>query len=69
MDPNALTLFDEDHSQAEERWITMGLDAKGSLVLVCHTFEAQSPKAVAIRLISVRKANPQEARQYRREKR
>ena len=68
-DPGALTLFDVGHSQKEERWITMGLDALGNLAVACHTFEPSGPNKVTIRLISVRKANSAEARQYRREKR
>jgi hypothetical protein len=31
-DPNALSLFDEEHSDEEERWITLGLDETGVLL-------------------------------------
>jgi uncharacterized DUF497 family protein len=30
LDPNALSLFDEQHSEEEERWITLGLDQTGA---------------------------------------
>jgi uncharacterized DUF497 family protein len=33
LDPNALSLFDEKHSDEEERWITLGLDQTGALWL------------------------------------
>ena len=35
-DPNALSLFDEEHSDEDERWITLGLDESGAL-LSFHT--------------------------------
>jgi uncharacterized protein len=33
LDPNALSLFDEQHSEEEERWITLGLDETGVLLV------------------------------------
>ena len=48
-DPLALSIFDEGHSEHEERWITMGKD---------------SPKECRIRIISARKAKKKESRQY-----
>ena len=38
-DPKALTLFDEEHSEYEKRWITLGLAASGKLLVVCHTYK------------------------------
>ena len=37
LDPQALSDFDEEHSQEEDRWITLGLDRTGTLLIVCHT--------------------------------
>ncbi len=34
-DPYQLTLYDEEHSQDEDRWITIGLDETGILRVVC----------------------------------
>ena len=31
LDPHAVSIFDEDHSSDEERWITMGMDRKGAV--------------------------------------
>ncbi|HFE63244.1 MAG TPA: BrnT family toxin, partial [Caldithrix sp.] len=33
-DPRMLTIFDEEHSEFEERWVTLGLARNGILVLV-----------------------------------
>ena len=66
LDPEALSEFDEPHSQDEERWITLGLDRTGSLVVVCHTFREETETSARIRIISARKANKNEAKQYER---
>ena len=44
-DPLALSLFDENHSQSEERWITLGQAGDRKLVVVVHTWreDAQQP--------------------------
>ena len=39
LDPLALTIPDEDHSEAEARWITLGKDGADQYVLVVHRFE------------------------------
>jgi hypothetical protein len=38
-DPNQLSIYDEEHSESEERWVTTGLDSTGILRVVVHTFE------------------------------
>ena len=38
-DPRAASLYDDEHSESEDRWITLGLSATGGLVVVNHTFE------------------------------
>jgi uncharacterized DUF497 family protein len=65
LDPGALTIFDSEHSENEERWITLGLDASGALLVVCHTFDAAQDDEFRVRIISARKATAVEARQYR----
>ena len=64
-DPNQLTLFDEAHSDEEERWITIGLDSTGLLRVVVHTFKQATEDLCQIRIISARKATSAEERQYR----
>ena len=63
-DPMAFSIFDPDHSHAEDRWITMGLSRNGRVLVVCHTFQHENKKAVNIRIFSSRKANKIETKQY-----
>lgn len=43
LDPNALSLFDEQHSEDEDRWITLGLDRTGTMLVISHTFREVTP--------------------------
>ena len=65
-DPEALSLYDRAHSESEDRWITLGLDSQGQLLVVCHTWRELDKGAASCRIISARKATKTEARQYRR---
>ncbi len=64
-DPYALSIFDEQHSVEEDRWITMGIAATGALLVVNHTFERASDSVCVVRIISSRKATAKETSQYR----
>jgi uncharacterized DUF497 family protein len=66
LDPNALSLFDEQHSEEEERWITLGLDQTVALLVISHTYHEETENGARIRLISVRKATRKERKQYQR---
>ncbi|MEA2601024.1 MAG: uncharacterized protein QOF89_2016 [Acidobacteriota bacterium] len=64
-DPRARTVFDEDHDEDEERWITLGLSETGTILVVVHTFQLLGTEgAVRIRLVSARRATSKETRQY-----
>ncbi len=63
-DPYLLSVLDDDHSQFEERWITMGFSRNNRLLVVCHTYPITGAAAGSIRLISARPATPSERRQY-----
>ena len=63
-DPSQLSIYDEEHSENEERWITIGLDSTGVLRVVVHTFEMLDFASCEIRLISARKATSEEAQAY-----
>jgi len=63
-DSKALSIFDPDHSETEDRWITKGISEKGRLLVVAHTFQEESEDAVAIRIISSRKATKKETETY-----
>ena len=66
LDPQALSEFDEEHSQEEDRWITLGADRTGILQVVCHTYREETESSARIRLISARRATKNEAKQYER---
>ena len=61
-DSKALSIFDPDHSETEDRWISVS--EKGRLLTVIHTFREDSEDAVTIRIISTRKATKQETKEY-----
>jgi len=63
-DHRMLVLYDKEHSTDEERWITVGLDHRGILLTVCHTYSQESENTVRIRIFSVRKSTTKETEQY-----
>ena len=63
-DKNQLSLFDIEHSDQDDRWITLGIDQNGTLRVVVHTFEHLSESSCRIRIISARKATENETDQY-----
>ena len=64
LDPRAISIFDTDHSDDEDRWMTLGISATGGLLVVNHTFAPTDGGTVAVRIISSRKATKGEATQY-----
>lgn len=66
LDSNALSLFDEEHSGDEDRWITLGLDRTGALLVVSHTYREETMASARVRLISARKPTKAELKQYER---
>jgi uncharacterized DUF497 family protein len=69
LDALALTVFDAEHSDSEERWFTLGFDSGGTLLAVAHTFQATSPATIRVRLISARTATKRERQFYENEPR
>ena len=63
-DPNLLSIPDEEHSQSVERWITIGLDESGILLVLSHKFTNLDGESSRIRIISARKATKAETKQY-----
>ena len=63
-DPLAVTIFDEEHSIDEERWVTLGRAQNGQVLVVIHTSEEVSATELHIRIISARRAEPAEVRDY-----
>ena len=58
-DPLALTYFDPDHSDDEDRYLTFGLSNQNRLVVVSHT-----DRDDRTRIISARPATRQERMSY-----
>ncbi|WLE96582.1 MAG: BrnT family toxin [Candidatus Electrothrix sp. GW3-4] len=63
-DPAALTIFDPDHSETEDRWLTVGISRAGKVLLVCHTYKQVDVETAIIRIFSSRKATASEKREY-----
>jgi uncharacterized protein len=63
-DALALTVFDHDHSEFEDRWFTLGMDSAGKLLALSHTYAATGPASARVRLISVRPTTRNERQQY-----
>ena len=63
LDPLHLSILDERFSYFEEHWITMGATQRGDVVAVAHLYFVEEPEE-RIRIISARRATPQERRQY-----
>jgi uncharacterized DUF497 family protein len=64
-DPLAATILDNEHGADEERWITLGESANGTLIVVVHTWVQTSADHALVRIISARRPTPREARQYK----
>lgn len=64
LDPLALTVFDVAHSDADERWFTLGTAGGGELLAVSHTYQPIGQTRAQVRIISARKATRREREQY-----
>lgn len=67
LDPLALTVFDAERSEAEERWFTLGQTSDGHLLAVAHTYQVLETNIARVRLISAREATRPERQQYENE--
>ena len=63
LDENARRVSDPDHSIGEDRYILVGLSIRLRLLVVCHCYRESER---VIRIISARKADPSERRDYAR---
>jgi uncharacterized protein len=59
MDPLSVTIPDPDHSAEEERFLLLGENHRGQLLVVSHT-----DRQDRVRIISVREADRRERREY-----
>lgn len=58
-DPNIASIPDPDHSEVEDRFISIGRSFIARILIVIHTF-----RSTRIRLISARKATKAEKKKY-----
>ena len=61
LDDEALLIPDPDHSLDEDRFVLLGMSHKARVLLVCHCYRENDQ---VVRLISARKADQQESREY-----
>lgn len=62
-DDEALLRDDPDHSEDEDRFVLLGVSTALRTLVVCHCYRKSDQ---VIRIISARKANRSEAREYER---
>ena len=62
-DPDMITIPDIDHSDEEDREISLGMEPLGPTLVVVHTTRFRL-QAEWTRIISARKANAKETRVY-----
>ena len=60
-DERAKLIDDPDHSEVEDRFVVLCLSSALRMLLVCHCYRSTGN---VIRIISARKATPQESRSY-----
>ncbi len=61
LDEHARVIPDPEHSEAEERFVLMGLSVQLRVLVVCHCYREDDN---VIRIISARRADPSERKQY-----
>ena len=62
-DETAIRYFDPDHSEDEDRFITLGMSFKLRVLVVCHCYRVRD---TMIRIVLARKANKRETQAYGR---
>ena len=62
-DIDLISLFDEKHSDFEERWISIGKIINHGIIVVVHTDKIKGEQEY-IRIISARKAEINEKKEY-----
>lgn len=59
LDPHSRTIYDDAHSDDEDRFLTLGMSDRGKLIIVWHT-----DRGDAIRIIGARKPERHETGGY-----
>ena len=61
-DPLAITIFDPDHSESEDRYVTIGVSDQGRAMIAAH-----ADRDDRIRIVSARELTRSERREYDKE--
>lgn len=64
-----ITRYDEEHSDEEERLLTLGYSSSSRIMLVVHTEREIEGNNPVVRIISCRRATAAERRDYERKNR
>lgn len=64
-DPFALSTFDVEHSEMEDRWVLLGRPRSEVILVVIHTFRDKDG-IESVRIISARKATKKERQAYQK---
>ena len=60
-DDNTILIFDEMHSEHEDRFLLIGFSYRANILVVCHCYRNNNS---IIRIISARKATREESKLY-----
>jgi uncharacterized DUF497 family protein len=63
-DPRLVTIADLEHSEAEERWFSVGCASGGALLSIVYLWSESDHGTTKIRLIMARQATRNEIRHY-----
>ena len=64
-DPFSLSMFDEEHSDKEDRWVLLGKSNNETILVVIHTYRTRDNEEI-VRIISARKATKNEEKTYKK---
>jgi len=64
-DENAIVFFDPDYSCDEDRFLLLGMSYKLRTLVICHCFRKSE---TVVRIVSARKADKDEEREYWRQR-
>ena len=59
-----LSMQDDEHSDFEQRWVSLGRSSEEQLLVVVHTYRELDDNTMAVRIVSARPATPRERRRY-----
>jgi len=66
-DPLGITIFDPDHSEEEDRYITIGISEAGRFLMIAHTDRGNRIRIISARELSRKEREDHEDEIQRRE--